>query len=49
MTAFTANRVDHHALNYPEKVNLGWAYPGGFAEYLVTDAQNALPWLKSFP
>ncbi len=30
-------------LNYPEKVNLGWAYPGGFAEYLVTDAQNALP------
>ena len=30
-------------LNYPEKVNLGWAYPGGFAEYLVTNAQNALP------
>lgn len=30
-------------LNYPEKENLGWAYPGGFAEYLVTNAQNALP------
>lgn len=30
-------------LNYPEKENLGWAYPGGFAEYLVTNAQNVLP------
>ncbi|HHY10617.1 MAG TPA: alcohol dehydrogenase catalytic domain-containing protein [Firmicutes bacterium] len=28
---------------YPEKENMGWAYPGGFAEYLLVDAQNALP------
>lgn len=30
-------------INYPQKENIGWASPGGFAEYLVTNAQNALP------
>lgn len=28
---------------YPQKENMGWAYPGGFAEYLLINAQNALP------
>lgn len=30
-------------LTYGDKENLGWAYPGGFAEYVVVREQNALP------
>lgn len=30
-------------LRYTDKENLGWAYPGGFAEYVAVREQNALP------
>ncbi|MFW5986544.1 MAG: zinc-dependent alcohol dehydrogenase [Halanaerobiales bacterium] len=29
--------------HYEEKENLGWSWPGGFAEYMALPARNALP------